>query len=234
MSLFDLTDSAGKAKAAGFLFPYLKTLDSEVSRDTCVGIIADSLGVERQAVLADFRQAEAGQGGGTHIAGTRNKPETNSAVERPISLNDELFLLTAVLVNNTLYTKLRSTLSIEDFEDPYARELWIALEEWFRNDMPGMDDLVSRINNEALRTFVYQQNAAEAFSHNPEQLVADGIRKIKQKRLERRLARIVTELRIAKNEKSPDNAPKGRRLEDLLVEKVHLDAELRRLKEANE
>jgi DNA primase len=232
-SLFDLTDSAGKAKAVGYLFPYLKTLDSEVSRDTCVGIIADSLGVERQAVLADFRQAESGQGG-SYTSGTRNKPQTNGADERPISLNDELFLLTAVLVNNALYTKLRSTLSIEDFEDPHARELWIALEEWFRNDMPGMDDLVSRIDSKALRTFVYQQNAGAAFSHNPEQLVADGIRKVKRKRLERRLAKIVTELRIAKNEKSQDSALRGRHLEDLLVEKVHLDAELRRLKEANE
>jgi DNA primase len=125
-------------------------------------------------------------------------------------------------------------LSIEDFEDFYARELWIALEEWFRNDMPGMEDLVSRITTETLRTFVYQKNATEAFSHNPEQLVADGIRKVKIKRLERRLAGIVTELRIAKNEKSRESVSTERRQEDLLVEKVHLDAELRQLKEANE
>jgi DNA primase len=217
------------------LFPYLKTLDSEVSRGTCVGIIADSLGVERQAVLADFRQTESDQEHGTRVSEARNKPQTSkSPGERPISLNDELFLLTAVFVNNTLYTKLRSSLSIEDFEDPYTRELWIALEEWFRNDMPGMEDLVSRITTEALRTFVYQQIAAEAFSHNPEQLVADGIRNVKIKRLERRLAGIVTELRIAKHEKSREIASTERRLEDLLVEKVHLDAELRRLKEANE
>jgi DNA primase len=232
-SLFDFADSAGKSKAAAFLFPYLKTLDSEVARDTCAGIIADSLGVDRQAILADFRQAESGQENRSRIYGVMDKAKTDAG-ERPISLNDELFLLTTVFVNGSLYTKLRSSLSIEDLSDPYARELWIALEEWFRNDMPGMDDLALRVNNERLRNFVHQQLVSEAFSHNPEQLVADGIRKIKQKRLERRLAGIVIELRIAKNEKSRDGAFRNRRLEDLLAEKVHLDAELRRLKEANE
>jgi DNA primase len=234
-SLFDVADSAGKAKAAAYLFPFLKTLDSEVSRDTCIGIIADSLRVERQAVLADFRQAESGPGSGSRTSGDRDKSRTGEIPgKRSISLNDELFLLTAVLINNGLYAKLRSSLSIEDFEDPYARELWIALEEWFRNDMPGMDDLLSRIDTEALQTFVYQQSATNAFSHNPEQLIADGVRKIKIKRLKRRLAGIVTELRIVKNEKSLGGAFKERRLEELLIEKVHLDAELRRLKEANE
>ncbi|WP_010258497.1 DNA primase [Treponema primitia] len=225
-SLFDLSDSIGKSRAVAFLFPYLKTMDSDVSRDSCIGAIADALGVERQAVVSDFRRFSTGQGGTVQASG-------DSASLRPVSLNDELFLLTAVLVNHDLYPKLRSALIVEDFDDPAARELFIALEEWFRNDMPGMDDLLSRINNGALRNFVIQQGVSEAFSTNPERLVNDGIRKVKQKRLERRLARIITELRITKNEQNQDALHRGSRLEDLLAEKVHLDAELRLLKEAN-
>jgi DNA primase len=231
-SLFDLSDAIGKSRAAAFLFPYLKTVDSDVSRDSCIGSIADALGVERQAVFSDFHRfdREEGPSGGdrpwTH--------ETGDSKVRPISLNDELFLLTAVLVNHELYPKLRSTLSIEDFDDSAARELFIALEEWFRNEMSGMDDLLSRINNGALRNFVIHQGASQAFAINPEQLVSDGIKKIKQKRLERRRAKIITELRIAKNEQGREDPHGGKRLEDLLAEKVHLDAELRRFKEANE
>jgi DNA primase len=149
-------------------------------------------------------------------------------------LNDELFLLTAVVVNHDLYPKLRSALTIEDFDDLAARELFIALEEWFRNDMPGMDDLLSRIGNGALRDFVVRQGVSEAFSINPGRLVNDGIRTVKQKRLERRLAGIITELRITKNELAREGLQRGSRLEDLLAEKVHLDAELRLLKEANQ
>ncbi|MDR1597281.1 MAG: DNA primase [Treponema sp.] len=229
-SLFDLSDSVGKSRAAAFLFPYLKTMDSDVSRDSCIGAIADAIGVERQAVVSDFRRFNnAGQ-----------RPEEtaretgDSGVQRPISLNDELFLLTAVVVNHDLYPKLRSALTLEDFDDPAARELFIALEEWFRNDMPGMDDLLSRISNGALRDFVVRQGVSEAFSINPGRLVNDGIRTVRQKRLERRLAGIITELRITKNELVPEGFQRGSRLEDLLAEKVHLDAELRLLKEANQ
>jgi DNA primase len=221
-SLFDFSNSQGKARAAAFLFPYVRTVDSEVSRDSCLGLLADALGVDRQAVEADFlrfnrRQEGAGSGA---VA-----PEAR----RRISLNDELFLLIAVLVNHDLYPKLRSALAIDDFDDPAARELFIALEEWFRNDMPGLDDLKERISDEGLRNFVIQQGVSEAFFINPDKLVSDGIRKIRQKRLERRLAGIVAELRITKY---GQNRGEGS-LEDLLSEKVHLDAELRLLKEAD-
>jgi DNA primase len=238
-SLFDLSDSSGKARAVAFLFPYLKTMDSEVSRDDRIGVIADALGVERQAVAADFgRFAKGAEVSGPEDSG-RDRPvgtvQDPPGSRRQVNLNDELFLLTAVLVNHDLYPKLRSALSIEDFDDPAAKELFIALEEWFRNDMPGMDDLLSRIHDGALRNFVIQQGASEAFSGRPEQLVSDGIRKIRQKRLERRLARIVTELRIIKNGQNQEGLQRrGTTLEDLLAEKVHLDAELRLLKEASQ
>jgi DNA primase len=210
-------------------------MDSEVSRDSSIGVLADALGVERQAVLSDFHRFDQGQGDPTRYRPGGGIKETGeTGIRRSISLNDELFLLTAVLVNHDLYSKLRSALSVDDFDDSAARELFIALEEWFRNDMPGMDDLLSRISDGVLRNFVIQQGASEAFSGNPEKLVNDGIRKVKQKRLERRLSKIVTELRIAKNEQGKDGLHRGTYLEDLLAEKVHLDAELRRLKEANE
>jgi DNA primase len=226
-SLFDLSDSQGKSRAAAFLFPYLRLVDSEVSRDSCLGIIADELGADRQAVAADFSRFTREGASGSRAAGP-----VAPAARRTVSLNDELFLLIAVLVNHDFYPRLRSALVIEDFDDPSARELFIALEEWYRNDMPGMEDLKARISDDALRNFVIQQGVSEAFSMNPDKLVGDGIRKIRQKRLERRLARIVAELRITKYEQDREGR-RGASLEDLLSEKVHLDAELRLLKEAN-
>ena len=138
------------------------------------------------------------------------------------------------MVNNNLFPKLRSTLSIEELEDPWAKELFIALEEWYRDDAPGMGEaalphtLVARIPHDALRNYVVEQDAARAFSSNPELYIEEGIRRVKQKRLERRQAEIVVELRAQRRQET------GRGLEDLLVEKMYIDAELRRLKEANE
>jgi DNA primase len=159
-------------------------------------------------------------------------------------MNDELYLLTAVLVNRRLYPKLRSSLSIEELEDPGAKELFIALEEWFRNRNTDEEDrsqaippdLLSRINGDALRNFVIEQGIKGAFSSNPEGLVKDSIRQIKIKRLERRQGEIVMELRKWKtgHEGFSTSSPAFSTAspEDLLTEKVHIDAELLRFKGA--
>ncbi|MDR0377199.1 MAG: DNA primase [Spirochaetaceae bacterium] len=226
--LFDLSGAEGKAKAVSFIFPYAAAMDSEVSRNACIEDIAVAFGVERQAVEADFEQYSRtdGQRRGTI---TKDVPPPHTKV---IRMTDELFLLTAVSVNPGWYPKVRASLSsalpIEEIDDPQAKELFIALEEWFRNDAPGMDDLLARIQDEALRNFVIEQAASQAFSHKPELLFEESVKRIRQKRLERRQAGIIAELGIQKR------GDMGRALEDLLAEKVYVDAELLRLKEADQ
>ncbi|GHV16676.1 DNA primase [Spirochaetia bacterium] len=236
-ALFDMASSGGKAKAVAFLFPYITALDSEVSKDTCIDDIADAFGVERQAVQSDFHHF----GQAEEPRRITNPKEVPLPQVKPVRMNDELFLLTAVAVNHRLFTKLRSTLSVEELEDPQAKELFFALEEWFRNGVPEESadasvpgdavlpyDLLSRIHDEALRNFVIEQGASRAFFQDPDQLVRESVQRVKQKRLERRQAEIIIELRTQKRGEG------GLGLSDLLAEKVHVDAELLRLKDANE
>ncbi|MDR1950590.1 MAG: DNA primase [Spirochaetaceae bacterium] len=227
-TLFDISTSGGKAQAVAFMFPYLETLDSEVSRDTCIGDIADVFGVERQAVFDDYHHSGRGNAGNGHT-GLRQPGGIKS-----VKMNDELFLLVVVLVNPSLVPKLRSNLSIEELTDPGAKELFIALEEWFRNSAPGEreaalpHDLLSRIQDEALRTFVIEQGASGAFSTDPGALFEDSMRQVKRKRLERRQTEIIIELR------SQRRGTAGVSPDDLLAEKVLIDAELQKFKEATE
>jgi DNA primase len=224
-SLFDLSVSGGKAEAVAFLFPYVETLDSEVSREACIREIGDIFRTDPQAVLADFsRWGEQ----------KRSPAKETPRRENPVRMNYELALFAAVLVNPGWYPKVREALggvsAIEELADPRAKDLFLALEEWYRDGGPGIDDLLSRIADNSLRNFVIAQGASEAFPAGDEQFeqfVSDGINRIKQKRLERRRAEIVMELRIIKEGEA------GRRLEDLLTEKVHIDGELRRFKEVN-
>jgi DNA primase len=225
-ALYDISDSEGKAKGVAFLFPYLDTLDSEISREASIEGIADAFGVERQAVFYDYGHYY--RGGETGSKRVTDSQKSAGSGGKPVRMNEELFLLTAVFVNPGLYPKLLSTFTIEELHDPYAKELFIALDEWYRNGSSGVDDLLSRINDAGLREFVLERGASTAFSLRGEQLILDGIKRIKQKRLERRRAEIVTELRIMRREES------GYRMADLLTEKVHIDAELHRFKEINE
>jgi DNA primase len=215
--------SGDKSRSAAFLFPYLTVLDSEVSRDACIGAIADEFGVDRRAVQDDYYRYVSGSA----KTGNAGVPERK---DNPPRMNGELYLLTAVFLHPRFYRELRAAFSAEEVEDFHARELFIVLEEWFRNSENGADspqghqELFSRVTDEGLRDFLMRQGAGGAFDH-PEQIVRDGIARVKSKILERRRAEITRQLRAPGID--------GLRQEDLLAEKIHLDSELTRLKEAD-
>jgi len=224
-ALFDITHTEGLAQAVAFFFPYLETLDSEVSRDGCMNSIADSFGIDRTAILRDYAQFSRNS-----AAVNQRSIEKGLPQKAPIRMNDELFLLLTIIANRNLYPRLRTSLSIEEVEDPRAKELFIALEECYRNDIQDIDGLLTQIQDDELRHFVLEKASSEAFSQNPEQLVSDGIKRIREKRLERRRAEIILKLRSART----GGLQSEQQVEELLSEKVHIDAELRRLKEDQE
>ncbi|MDR0399773.1 MAG: DNA primase [Treponema sp.] len=215
--LFDISRSEGKAKAAAFLFPYLELLDSEISRDACFGAVADALGADRTAILNDYNRRFTGK-----------KPPPPEG-EGPPQMNDELGLLTLVLVNFGLYPEFRRIVRVEEIEDTAARELFIAMEECYVRDESGADAILSRISSVPLRNYVVGKGVSREFSGNPGQLMKDGINRLNQKRLRRRLSDIAAELHGL--EHNPAAQGRQDRLDELLAEKIHIDTELRHLKE---
>jgi DNA primase len=217
-SLFDISAPEGKSRAVAFLFPYLETLDSDVSRDDCFGAVADAFGVDRASVLNDFNRRRAG--------GQNSRQEVPQD-ERPVRMNDELFLLTLVSVNFHLYPQFRNAVEIQEIEDPSAKELFIALEECFIHEESGIDALLARVSSGALRNFVVEKGASKEFSGDPEHLITDGIKGLKKRKLQKRLSGIVSELRILRNTNS--STPDDIRINDLVSEKMHIDAHIREL-----
>jgi DNA primase len=229
-TLYDASDPEGKSKAAAFLFPYLETLDSDLARDEAVGRLAALLRADRESLRNDYYNRRTGTSRfpGSSPRGGNAPPQSSS--EGAVRLNDELFLLAAIAVHDKLYPQFRARLSIKEIEDPAAKDLFIALEECFAHDESGLDALLPRIASESVRRFIIEHGASDEFSANPEQIVSDGIKRIKQKRIERRLAKIVTELRLL--EGADGDSPRVQTAkEELLLEKMHIDAELRKLKE---
>jgi DNA primase len=220
-SLYDISSAEGKAKAVTFLFPYFDTLDSDVSRDSCIGAVAAAFGVDRTAIQNDYNRRRSGE---------RASPQ-EARVEKPVRVNDELYLLSIVLVNFHLYPDFRKAVSIDDLEDPSAKELFIAMEESYINEEGGVDALMARIPSAALRQYVAGKGTSKEFLKDPEQLVKDGIKRIRQKKLKRRLSEIVAELHNLESREAASEAGfrVDSRIEELLVEKMHIDTELRRL-----
>jgi DNA primase len=232
--LYDASDPEGASKAAAFLFPYLETLDSDVARDEAIGRIAALLRADRESLRNDYHNRRT-RGDSRFYGSPPDSPRGRNASPQSspagaVRLNDELFLLAAIAVHDKLYPQFRARLSIKEIEDPAAKDLFIALEECFIHDESGLDALLPRIASESVRKFIVEHGASEEFSSNPEQLVSDGIKRIKQKRIERRLAKIVTELRLLEGGNDDSSRAQAAK-EELLLEKMHIDAELRSLKE---
>jgi len=237
-TLYDTSIPQGKSKALVLLYPFFDSLESKTERDACIGYAADEIRADKDSLLKDFERWQ-------HTKKETRLPKSvlpnGKAAEKPISeegpgsdwtlrMTDELFLLTLVSVNSDLYPLFRSSIEMRDIEDPAARELFVALEEFFMNEESGMDALLSRIGSQKLKNFIVERGMSPEFrgdsKRDPKKLMEDGIKRIKGKILRRRLSEIGAELRLMER-KSALGADSD--YEELIAEKMHIDAEIRLL-----
>ena len=216
-----------KTQGVAFLFPYMDLLESEVAKGSFIEAAADAFALLPARVTEDYRR---------YVSGQRTLERERETVPK-IRQNDELSLLVAVAVNyvsskgDRFFSKFRAALEINEIEDRNAKELFIALEECVRYGENGMDDLLARISAPELKNYIIERSNSGEFSINPEQLVADGIKKIKEKRLERRQEEIIIKLRSLKKKEEQDTEENALHVHEVLAEKMRIDNELYKLKQ---
>ena len=229
-----IKNSAGKAKATAFLFPFMDLLDSDVARDSCSEAIADALSLVPSAVASDYsrylqKKLPVKQ---TEEANSR---KSEGQINSTISLNDEIRTLIVVAVNyissgeNKFFTDFRNNLEISEIDDKYAKEIYIALEECIRNDETGLNELLDRINSAELKNLLMEKCASEEYILNSEKIFADGMKSFKRKYFKRYLNEIVIKIRRCKNSLAEDkenNEESRTEIRDLLEEKMRIDNEL--------
>ena len=205
-------------RAVEFMFPFLEALDSEIDRDDSITRVADIFKIERSAVQKDYSNWKT-----TGYKDFSEKPVTVKP-KLQIRRNAELSLLTTVAVNQELYPDFRAALEIKDVDDPAAKELFISLEECFKNDESGVDFLLTRISDEALRAYVAESGTSGEFKGDSRKFMEDGIKQIKKKKLEKRLTEINAQMR--EDERKFGDVEN---INELLAEKKEIDSQIRKL-----
>jgi DNA primase len=163
---------------------------------------------------------EARQQASSHESGTGR---TGTDAGTPSS---DLFLMLAVAANLEHFSIVRNGgISLADLDDEWAKALFVALEDAFRAEEKGFEALCARIDEPRLRDLIMRKAASGEFEMNPERIVRDGVRRIRQRMLQKKIERVMVEMRRAEKA-SVDPA----RRQELLAEKMHLDEELNRLK----
>jgi DNA primase len=135
-----------------------------------------------------------------------------------------------VSVNTHLFPEFRAAVEMREIEDTVAKEIYLALEESFREGEGGTDAVLSRISSLALRNFIIEQGISPEFKgdekRDPRKLMEDGISHMKVKKFRRRQDEIGAELRRLERK---SGAEAEGDLQELIAEKMYIDAEIRKL-----
>ena len=217
---YDVFTPEGKREAFNELYPFLTITDSEVKREGYLRLMAEILQVDYDSVRTDFQNRRNG------------KPVVGRSLSSPLPENSEmtpmtvdLFLLLAVSVNGEFFPLIRNTLCVDDLEDDLAAELFITLEECYRQEQFSTEIIVSKIDEPRLKRLLIEKTISDEFVINPERIVEESIRQIKKRSLENKRRHIESQL------KSHDNEERNlHEFKELLQEKMFFDEELEKLK----
>lgn len=209
----------GKTKAALAFFPYIDALKSDIQRESWLARLCQVLNLNIEAVKRDFSNRVAAE---SRVQG--HKDEVRNAKPPQIRLNAELRSVLAVVANLDTYGLMRSSLSPEDFEDPVARELFIILEECYREESVLHGSVLAKCSNEQLKSLVARVITSGEYSDNHEKVIKDSIRHIKRNSLERKRSRLLNKIRQLST--SATTYEEQRLLEELISEKMNIDFEL--------
>ncbi len=182
----------GKTKASLEFFPYIDVLPSDIQKESCLEQLCNTYGLSLQAVRSDFNRRDAAQ----KRTGPNGHTSESIVPDNPdIKKNAELRAMLAVVSNTEYFTKMRSMLSPEDFEEPAAKELFYALEECFREDVLSSDAILAKCENEKLRKLVSETVASDEFTINSEKTIEDSIALVHRNSLERKRERLMNKIR---------------------------------------
>lgn len=219
---FDLGTPEGKAKACGYVFPYLEVIDSDVLMESVVSRFSTAFGISGRALLADFQK--------------RNQPLRRETAEkkqpvagRKIKPGAELRAMLATASNMQFFPQVRNEINADDLEDPAARDIFIILEECFRNDSVGFDAVLERCGEDNLRSIIMKAYASGEFSENAEKVITDSIKLIKKNVLEKKKAGLIARIRLAP---VSDGSYGGHDVPDMMSQIREIDEKLKDLKDA--
>jgi len=211
-------DAHAKTMVLESLAPYLKNIESEVKREEYVKHLADILHAGTEAVQSDLQAI---------LQGKRTRKEGQEAItDNKMEIGSDLFLMLAVVVNCEYFPRMRQSVDLNELQSKSARELYIALEEAFRDDMLDIDHVIPRIEDQKLQELIFEKAATGEFELNAESIIRDGINTIRIRSLKQKRDEIIYKM------KSMDRNGAHRDVQkELLSEKMFLDEELKRIKE---
>ena len=195
-----------------------------MQKETALEKLSLGISVSYQALYQDFLKFIKG-GGNPRL---NSSAVTDGGNVRKKSGNPgitaELRGLLVVAVNLSYYEKLRSLLSPDDFEDDNARELFIAMEECYREDTLSYNSLLNHCKKQEVTDALVLAAAGGEFS-NPDlipKIIDDVVNLVKKNSLKKQRGKLLQEIKKLNTGNENTKA-----IEDLMAEIKNIDFQLK-------
>ncbi|HZK20424.1 MAG TPA: DNA primase [Treponemataceae bacterium] len=214
----------GKTKAMLHFFQYIDVLKSDVQKESCFELLCQKFSLNQKAVRADYLNRDAAS---KRISRSSTNLQTKNKVP-VIKPNAETRAVLAVIANLDSYSLMRNSLIAEDFDDIVAREMFIALEECYRDDALNYENILARCRPE-IQQMVASAVTSGEFLTNSQKTIQDSINLVRNNSLLRKRESIMNTIR----QSNPITLDEQQKLETLVNEKMNIDFELKSLKDTN-
>jgi DNA primase len=212
----------GKAKASRAFFSYVDSLHSDIQKDASLERMSQYYTLKPEVVKKEYYSRGSVEASFTK----QNSPLLDAQKQKRIVLSAELRAMIAVLSNNDCFKEFRSRISVDELEDPLARDLYIALEESYREGSMSFESIMRKTANLELESLVAKYIVSGEFSMRFKDIIDDSVLLIKRNNLEKKRDSISNQIRLFDVRDNEDQ----KQLDMLLSEKMHIDLELETLK----
>ena len=207
----------GKTKACLAFFPYVDALQTDIQKESSLEQLGQRFNLSPEAVRRDFNNRDKVR--------SRMEQRQQNAVQvknQDIKLDAELRAILAVITDTSQFALMRTELTENDFENQLAKNLFIILEECYREGDVSFSTILSHCEDENVQQMITRTVASGEFSQNTSQMVADGIWLIKRNSLEKQRNSLLNKIRALNPSTQEDMAL----LNQLLAEKMDIDTKL--------
>ncbi|WP_407425629.1 DNA primase [Treponema sp.] len=211
----------GKTRFALDFFPYIDALQTDIQRESSLELLGRTLNVPVEAIKSDYSHRDEAK-----KRVLVKKTDNKNAGQDKVLVNAEFRAVLAVVSDINQFELMQSRVSEDDFENPFAKELFLILKDCYKAGDLSFSSLLSRCTSEGIKHEVTESVALGEFSHSSAQSVAESIDKIVQNSLKRQSKAVLEQIRYLQNQ--PMNLSNQELMTKLFEEKKVIDEKLQK------
>lgn len=223
LELYPKESPEGKTKASLEFFSYIDSLQSDIQKNACLEQLCRIYEISLEAVKKDYENKNS-----AHLL--KNNQHTSDTKQKLVPKLKNTAELNAVIMavsdNENLFQKMRSEISVDDLEDPWAKKLYIIMEECTRSGNFSLSNILTRCDGEELKNKIIEFTA-ENKAGSSERDIESVVLLLKKNAFQRQSVEINNKISRLERSSLPEDKLQ---ITELIAQKMDLSTKIEMLK----